>query len=673
MKRERMTFALCSSAVLLGSVISFACVMCLVEAFGLTCDPKRLIFLCCAVCGIAAMAMSIGHSGIFGLCVFVAYFACLIWKGSAVFAGVQTLLYHVTEAYAACFENVSILGMPGGDVQWLLYAIVFPLAWLCVWTVCREGHTFFVALACAPVLVLCLMVVDLAPVLWLVLLTAALLILLLSSSARLHSASAGGRLVWWLVIPVTALVTALMLLSPVESYVRSDWSSRLQQTAEEGFDLRLWTSKVTTAVGSHWSGELERVDLSKVGPQSKTGVYVLQYQSDVPIKYLRGNSLGYYGENTWERVELPEAMTVEQIQIIRPSSLYDTVFVETAVGEPKFYTAYHPAFLPEHGIAVDDAYLKNPNRVRGYAVRFSENSAPQISAEYEAFVHEAYLQIPEGMRQALADYLQAHALIGASPETIAEHVRASGVYDLDTPAVPNGEDLVLYFLTQSHQGYCVHFASAAVLLMRSAGIPARYVSGYAVYGPEGQWNEVTEDDAHAWVEAYVDGAGWMPVDPTPADDGVQVPEVEPSGEEPPVDTEPSVTPDLPAEPSAPSLTDPPQSGETALWWLLLPGALLLVFLRRFAIVYCRRYYWEHQAPNKKTLLSFDRLTRLYRAQGAAVPEQWICLAEKAKFSHHTVTEEELHDLTQAVREQVGCLKQRPFLRTLWYRFGPVLY
>ena len=650
--------------------------MCLVEAFGLSCDPKYLILVCCAVCGVAAMVMSAKHSGIFSLCAFVLYFAYLIWKGSAVFAGAQTLLYHVTEAYALCFENVSVWGMPGGDVRWLLYAIEFPLAWLCVWTVCREGYTFFVILACAPVFVLCLMVVDLAPILWLVLLTAAIVILLLSGSARIHSAGAGGRLVWWLVVPVTALVTLLMVLSPVENYVRSDWASRLQSAAEAGFDLNLWTNKIVTAVGSHWSGELEKVDLSKVGPQSKTGVYVLQYQSDVPIRYLRGGSLGYYGENTWERVELPVSLAVEHTQLIRPSSSYSTVLIETAVGEPKFYTAYHPTAVPDDGIAVDDAYLKNPNRTRGYAVRFFESGTPQISEAYKAFVQETYLQIPEKLRQSLADYLQTYDLIGASPQTIADHVKASGVYELDTPAVPNGEDLVLYFLTQSHQGYCVHFASATVLLMRSAGIPARYVSGYAVRGPAGQWNKVTEDDAHAWVEVYVDGAGWIPVDPTPADGDAHVPDVEPGREEPPVDTEPVATPDLPAEHSSTSVPSAPDASTQkgrALWWLFLPGILLLVLLRRAAVVYCRRYHWKRQQPNKKALLLFDRLTHLCKAQGTAVSERWICLAEKAKFSQHTVTEEELLELSRAVQEHIVRLKQRPFLHTLWHRFGPVLY
>lgn len=674
MKHERMTFALCSSAVLIGSVISFACAMCLVEAFGLFCDPKHLIFLCCAVCGAAAMVMSVRHSGIFTLCVFVLYFACLIWKGNAVFTGAQTLLYRVTEAYAACFENVPILGVPGGDVQWILYAIVFPLAWLCVWTVCREGHTFFVVLACAPVFVLCLMIVDLAPILWLVLLTAAIMLLLLSGGARVHSASAGGRLIWILVLPVTALVTALLVLSPVESYVRSDWASRLQSVAEAGFDLELWTNKVVTAVGSHWSGELEKVDLSKVGPQSKTGVYVLQYQSDVPIEYLRGNSLGYYGENTWERVELPVSMPVEQTQLIRPSSAYSTVLIETVVGEPKLYTAYYPTAVPENGIAVDDAYLKAPGRVRGYAVHISESAMPQPSEAYDAFVQEAYLQLPEELRERLTAYLGDNGLTDASPQTIADHVKSSCVYDLDTPAVPRGKDLAWYFLTESHQGYCVHFATATVLLLRSAGIPARYVTGYAVDGPAGQWNKVTQDDAHAWVEVYADGGGWVPVDPTPADESVQVPDVEPDREEETsVDTEPSISPNLPPSSSLPSEDDTPKRQGNALWWMLLPGSFVLVFLRRIAIVYCRRQYWKRQHPNKKALLLFERVARLYRAQGIAVPEQWIALAEKAKFSRHTITAEELQELSQVVQEQIDRLKQRSFLRTLWYRFGAILY
>ncbi len=73
------------------------------------------------------------------------------------------------------------------------------------------------------------------------------------------------------------------------------------------------------------------------------------------------------------------------------------------------------------------------------------------------------------------------------------------------------------FLFDDQQGYCVHFASAMVELLRIAGIRARYCEGYtAGTGKAGKPVEITSSDAHAWVEAWIDGYGWMVFEPTAA-------------------------------------------------------------------------------------------------------------------------------------------------------------
>jgi hypothetical protein len=81
-----------------------------------------------------------------------------------------------------------------------------------------------------------------------------------------------------------------------------------------------------------------------------------------------------------------------------------------------------------------------------------------------------------------------------------------------------GVDPVLDFLTRSKKGHCEYFASAMALLSRSVGIPARVIGGYRVgeVNPLGGYHIVRERNAHAWVEAWVDGAGWKTFDPTPA-------------------------------------------------------------------------------------------------------------------------------------------------------------
>jgi transglutaminase-like putative cysteine protease len=89
------------------------------------------------------------------------------------------------------------------------------------------------------------------------------------------------------------------------------------------------------------------------------------------------------------------------------------------------------------------------------------------------------------------------------------------VYSLSTKSGESGNDLV-DFLTTGKAGFCQQYAAALGVMLRVAGIPARVVIGYT-HPPadiDGQF-EVTSDDAHAWVEAYFTGIGWLPFDPTP--------------------------------------------------------------------------------------------------------------------------------------------------------------
>jgi transglutaminase-like putative cysteine protease len=93
-------------------------------------------------------------------------------------------------------------------------------------------------------------------------------------------------------------------------------------------------------------------------------------------------------------------------------------------------------------------------------------------------------------------------------------------YTLDLPPVPTGRDPVDWFLFDVKTGYCEQFATAETLMLRSLGIPARLATGYATgdYDPVLNQAVVREHDAHAWVEVWFPGHGWVPVDPTPGVD-----------------------------------------------------------------------------------------------------------------------------------------------------------
>lgn len=99
-------------------------------------------------------------------------------------------------------------------------------------------------------------------------------------------------------------------------------------------------------------------------------------------------------------------------------------------------------------------------------------------------------------------------------------------YTLTPGSAPVNTDIVEYFLFDSREGYCVHYASAATLMYRLYGIPARYEAGYAVQPSDfvlqedGTWvAEVTDESAHAWTEIFLEDYGWTPVEVTPASDG----------------------------------------------------------------------------------------------------------------------------------------------------------
>ena len=139
--------------------------------------------------------------------------------------------------------------------------------------------------------------------------------------------------------------------------------------------------------------------------------------------------------------------------------------------------------------------------------------------EYPAWT-DAYLQLPETLPGRVRG-LAASITEGAeNPYDAALAVRdyVIGVpYRLDIGPPPEGADGVDHFLFESREGYCDYHASAAAVLLRAAGIPSRYVLGYATgaFDPASGAYEVTGLNYHAWVEAHFPGYGWIPFEPTP--------------------------------------------------------------------------------------------------------------------------------------------------------------
>lgn len=144
-----------------------------------------------------------------------------------------------------------------------------------------------------------------------------------------------------------------------------------------------------------------------------------------------------------------------------------------------------------------------------------------IDHTYLDWIYEANLALPESGFEKWTAYMQEilnHYGGEISYSQALYEVRnilKDYEYSKNAPAVPRGQDPIVFFLDESKEGYCVYFASAAVMLFRALGIPARYVEGYVVDGLQANVEtRVLDSDAHAWVELFVKDFGWVSVEVT---------------------------------------------------------------------------------------------------------------------------------------------------------------
>ncbi|MDO6658713.1 transglutaminaseTgpA domain-containing protein [Anaerobacillus sp. 1_MG-2023] len=156
---------------------------------------------------------------------------------------------------------------------------------------------------------------------------------------------------------------------------------------------------------------------------------------------------------------------------------------------------------------------------------FSEKMLREAPVNYPDRLANTYLQLPETLPERVSDLAEE---ITVEEENSYDKARAienyfvgnGFVYETTDVAVPGeNDDYVDQFLFETQLGYCDNFSSSMTVLLRSLGIPARWVKGFtegefvATAGDYRKY-EVTNNNAHSWVEAYFPGVGWVPFEPT---------------------------------------------------------------------------------------------------------------------------------------------------------------
>lgn len=152
-------------------------------------------------------------------------------------------------------------------------------------------------------------------------------------------------------------------------------------------------------------------------------------------------------------------------------------------------------------------------------------------ADYPAEILDRFVQIPPEFSPrvaALAQQLTAGATTPYAQAKAVESYLRTIPYNDAIPAPPAGADPLEYFLFDIREGYCDYYASAMAMMLRSVGVPARAVSGYA----EGLYDEeiggyfVTQRDAHTWVEVFFPEYGWIEFEPTAGESPLDRPQAE---------------------------------------------------------------------------------------------------------------------------------------------------
>lgn len=145
------------------------------------------------------------------------------------------------------------------------------------------------------------------------------------------------------------------------------------------------------------------------------------------------------------------------------------------------------------------------------------NSAKNIGADA---IYKRYTQLPDTttqrVRQLAAEITKNKKNNYDRCKAIETYLSKNFPYTLKPGNPPRKKDFVDYFLFDGKKGYCTYYASAMTVLLRCLDIPARYVEGY-ILPPETNKKgifEVSSQQAHAWVEVYFEGFGWIPFEPT---------------------------------------------------------------------------------------------------------------------------------------------------------------
>ncbi|MFG6372955.1 MAG: transglutaminase-like domain-containing protein [Oscillospiraceae bacterium] len=728
------SYLLTASASLLTVFFAlFAAVFAVAEPFSLTMvSVPFLLRLCVLSALVSALVYSIPRASLRAglVCVLCGLLAIYVWwRWDAVSYGTQVLFHQITLGFHEEIPSLFFYELPRElsksyqrQAVNAFFTAALPLLalWLGPWLTLRWPVWPAVGTA-AGLVALPLLILRQPGALTLGAFLLFLALVILSRKGYQESPAIGARRVLTALLPILLIMLLLGGLLPHGANPRPLWVDDLRLALQ-----RIPTNGIAIGIGGVSDSIPGEQSFLSAGPLRFDGHTVLQINSSsaqTPL-FLRGFSAGQYTAEGWVQLDtVNDPYPLDDHPFLfpyqtQPGSTAEVRITDMASHTDYYYLPYYPSFLPQDAIRTADAYLDRPSDVDEYHISFlpqgeTDNAARVISGsterEYGAWVYRHYLDVPYALlstdaadlihtfadRQQLRpdfgaayDHSAAVQDVQALASTLRDYLSSFTEYDQKTPLTPDGEDFVSWFLTESHRGYCVHYASAAVLFFRACGVPARYAAGYVAR--PGRANAVTnvpDRNAHAWVEVYVDGFGWQPVDVTPGfsgggelnDPNAADPEVSPTPTAAPSQSAPSAT--LTPTPT-PTPSTAPDGSKTPTGSFRLAPAVIAVLLILLGLAVLAVLVWLQARlrlarlrkrctvpePNQAVLALYRYLTALERRAGVPIPQDALALAQKAYFSQHTLTDMELFTMQALTKTAASKAEALPRSRRLLLKY-----
>lgn len=658
----------------------------------------------------------------------------------------------------------------------LLLCVGLGFVWIFLYQ--HNQSTWLSAALPLPVFILCFLIIETTvPALWALLLILLYWVLLLFTRTTLHlHIRAAATQVFCLILPCILFLLAVYLWYPRETPVG--------QLVQSGYDKVLNTfssieTTVSDAAGNLFSGrwftvsaEGSEISFESLGPRRFLGRTVMRAKSDTPgVIYLRENTYGRYTDDGWKQLVFDgdetnvrnSAAQAASAQILAANPVLASRLTLDGARSSLLFSPYYfyDASIPY--VLDGDSRIDNPDRISDYEIAFYRFSGDFHSLQYQASSASvgltmlmdyaektlpAYLEIDGALAQELRAILEDHGIVSHADNllTVNENgtvttyygsdlwdtvsdityfVRGTAEYSLNAPKNTTDRDFVLWFLEDAEYGYCTHFATAEVMLLRACGIPARLASGFLCNIRTAEnWTAIKDSNAHAWVEVFDVHLGWIPVEATPpgtASDGINPDDIivgvtpTPSHDQTAPDTEEVTETDETAEPDntetvtedvSPTETAPiqeeqtePESADTAadttdigthgdvpvdLSRLMRTiGRILLILTGIGAVLAIPILFRQfgkkrvsalltpaEEERNASALRLYRRCVSLARACGEDIPAALTAIAEKARFSQHLLSREELHVMAEWYRVKCSQLQKqdKPLdrLRHFWF-------